>query len=222
MNVIIEEGNCNHPCWTDYDTFILWAYLKRCHPTTTLCIGGAGWKHWRMAEYKAREGSAFAFKVYVCPLIMVSSFYYLGRNPDVGKNQLAGVHQKYLEGKTGMVMTIADPLAVRGGHADLGVVPLESGTYIAPFWVVKCGWRPPHMENTLGGLQHWVTRRITVQISWKGYESSWHYPPMAEVISESGLEKIENYIARRNKMVAQYITTWLIMSLFLKGVKSPG
>ena len=51
-----------------------WAALNRRHPTTTLCVREAEWKHQWMEEEEAWEGDKFEFRVCGQTLAMVNYF----------------------------------------------------------------------------------------------------------------------------------------------------
>ena len=64
-------------------------------------------------------------------------------------------------------------------------------------WVVT-----PKILQFLGSLQNRVAQRIYVRMPWY-CNRHWEYPPIGEVLAESGMELIGEYISRRHTGVAQ-------------------
>ena len=56
---------------------------------------------------------------------------------------------------------------------------------------------------------------------WRGADGIWRYSPLDKVMAESGLEEVDNYVERRQKTAAQYISTHLIMGLCMEAQRCP-
>ena len=68
--------------------FVPWAALNRLQPITALCTWGIERKKSILAEEEAREGEAQDFTGYGRPLVIVSSFCYLGKDANSDRRQL--------------------------------------------------------------------------------------------------------------------------------------
>ena len=73
----------------------------------------------------------------------------------------------------------------------------------------------PRIKRILGGFHHRVARRISVKIPWKRIEGTWKYPPLGDTMRELVLEEIGTNISRWHKTVAQYVSNFPILDIFL-------
>ena len=78
----------------------------------------------------------------------------------------------------------------------------------AEMWVLT-----QRMERALEIFLSRVTRRITGKQPRQRTDGIWDYPHLAEALGEAGLEGIRTLVTRRQKTVAQYITTQTILEL---------
>ena len=69
------------------------------------------------------------------------------------------------------------------------------------------------MQRVIGGSHHRLARRLTRQQPRKGQDGVWVYPPMEDVMAESGFQDVETYVSHRQNTVAQYIAARPIMDL---------
>ena len=51
---------------------------------------------------------------------------------------------------------------------------------------------------------------------------SWIYPLLDEAIEAVRMEEVETYVLCRQNTVAQYISTWMILELYLVAERYPG
>ena len=63
--VIMKEGNCTHPRFSECDIFVPWVVLIRRQPNTKLWSRGEEWERWRPTKEETREGYAIAFRAYI-------------------------------------------------------------------------------------------------------------------------------------------------------------
>ena len=54
---------------------------------------------------------------------------------------------------------------------------------------------------------------MTGQQPWKGRDSGWVYPPLAEAMVEVVVQEVGIYVSRHHNTVAQFIATRPIMDL---------
>ena len=59
----------------------------------------------------------------------------------------------------------------------------------------------PHMECTLGGLQHRVEHRLAGKQLQRLPDTGWEYPPLGEAMREAGFYEVKKYITRSNNTV---------------------
>ena len=69
------------------------------------------------------------------------------------------------------------------------------------------------MGRGLGNFQHSVARRIIGRQPKEHVDGGWDFPPMDTAMEEACFEEIGAYVLKRQNMVAQYITVWLILDL---------
>ena len=50
----------------------------------------------------------------------------------------------------------------------------------------------------------------------------WTYPPVEDVMAEMGIQEVETYVSRNQKIVTQFIVTRPIMDLCLAAERIPG
>ena len=77
-------------------------------------------------------------------------------------------------------------------------------------------------EKDLESFQSRVARRLTRKQPRWWLDGSWDYPPLAEALGEAGLDGIRKLVTRRQKTVAQYIATQLILDLCKRATWRPG
>ena len=77
-------------------------------------------------------------------------------------------------------------------------------------WVVT-----PRMGRVLGGFQDQVARRLTGRLPRQKTDGKWEYTLAAAAAArdEAGFQTMQEYIWRRQKTVAQYITTRSMLDL---------
>ena len=80
----------------------------------------------------------------------------------------------------------------------------------------------PCIAGTLGGFHHYMDRWLMVKQPRKEEDGNCRYPSLAAEIAEAGLEVLDNYVARRQNTVAQYIVTPTIMYLYMEAERFPG
>ena len=80
----------------------------------------------------------------------------------------------------------------------------------------------PRMKRVLVGFHHSMDRRLTGKQPWKGRDRGWVYSPLDDAVAEAGLQKVESYVSRRQKTVAQYIVNRPIVDLCLAEKRMPG
>ena len=80
----------------------------------------------------------------------------------------------------------------------------------------------PQMWQALDSFQHRVALQITGRQPRIRGGGSWDYPPLEEVMGESGLEGIRKSFTGRQNTVAQYIATQPILDLCERSTQRPG
>ena len=63
------------------------------------------------------------------------------------------------------------------------------------------------MGRVVGGFQDQMTRRLIWRLPRRQVDGKWDYTLTAMARAEAGFEMMEEYIWRRQNMVAQYIAT---------------
>jgi hypothetical protein len=63
------------------------------------------------------------------------------------------------------------------------------------------------MIKTLESFHHRVARRIARMTPTRQPDGSWHYPPLADALTEAGLLPIRTYISPRVHTIRKYIET---------------
>ena len=71
----------------------------------------------------------------------------------------------------------------------------------------------PKIERALDSLMHGAARRLTGRQPRIGWDGKWYYPSLAGAMKEAGFTEIRKSITNRQNMVAQYISTRLILDL---------
>ena len=71
----------------------------------------------------------------------------------------------------------------------------------------------PCVIRTLGGFQYRVDHQITGKQTCNIPYSGWKYPPMRELMRESRMEEVSEYITQRQNTVVQYIETHTVMDI---------
>ena len=80
----------------------------------------------------------------------------------------------------------------------------------------------PRMERSLSSFQHSVVIWITGRQPRRPGVGSWEYPSLEEAMSEAGFKGIRTYVTSRQNMVAQYISTRMILDLCEQFNRRPG
>ena len=193
--VILEEGKQPHSRLPKFDMFVLQQALNGRHPYIYLCRWGDEWKRLQPEEEEARAEPKNSITAYAISLASVSSFNYLGEFlsaadgnwPAVVRNirqmwkkweQLA-----WLLGREG-----ADDQTL--GVFNVAVVKVAL-LYVSETWVMS-----PRIGRTLGIFRHRVNHRLAGRQPHKILNGMWVYLPMAEAMSEAGLQEVETYITR--------------------------
>ena len=89
--------------------------------------------------------------------------------------------------------------------------------YGSEIWVVS-----PSIGKTLGRFHHRMVQRLTGKMTQKNLVGIWKYPFLAKAMLEADVQEVETYISCRQNTVAKFITTRLIMELFLTAARRPG
>ena len=76
--------------------------------------------------------------------------------------------------------------------------------------------------QSLEGFQHSVAQRITGRQPRQLLDGSWGCPLLGAVMQEAWFEDMEEYVLKRQNMVAQYIAMRPIMDLCKETVWMPG
>ena len=84
-------------------------------------------------------------------------------------------------------------------------------------WVVT-----PLMGKSLGGFQSQMVRQLTVQLLRRTPYGKWIYTSAATAREEEGILMMEEYIRRRQNMLAQYIYTRSLLDLCEGLERTPG
>ena len=76
--------------------------------------------------------------------------------------------------------------------------------------------------RTLGGFHCRVAYRLTGRQPRRGLDGTWVYPPLAEKMSEAGIQEGDTYVACCQNTVVQYIKTMTIMDLCMAAERRLG
>ena len=219
--VILEERSCPYPRRTQCIMFVPQKALNNRHLTKALYRQVMDRKWRRLEEEEAREGPERAIIAYGVPLSRVTSFKYLGIVlveedddwPEVVRNFCCS-RQEWA--RMDRVMIREGLYARTLGQIYLALVQSVL-IYRSEIWVLN-----PRMQRVLGGFHHRVAHRLTGQKPRKGRDGGWVNPPLEDAMAEVGLHKVETYVSRRHKNVAQYIATRTIMDPCLAAKRRPG
>ena len=74
----------------------------------------------------------------------------------------------------------------------------------------------PFIGRTIGGFHHRLDFCLTGKQPRRGTYRIWRYPPLGELVVESGLEWVYNYVSCLHNTVAQYIIDRPIRDLCLE------
>ena len=80
----------------------------------------------------------------------------------------------------------------------------------------------PHIRRVLGGLHDRVALRMMGRQPRQWRYGVWTYPPLEDVMAEMGIQEVETYVSRNQKIVTQFIVTRPIMDLCLVEEQRPG
>ena len=122
--------------------FFLWVEINKCQPNTAPCAWGAERKTRRLAEDEVREGAAQAFTEYRCPLVIMSSFHYLGKTLTEMDDDWTAVVGNLIKYPPTMDATSKYPWAGRCRCTELGEI-LRGGHVGEPPFFGRCGRQPP-------------------------------------------------------------------------------
>ena len=84
-----------------------------------------------------------------------------------------------------------------------------------PVWILVVGYEPVHQKDARG-ISPSGGPPVDEKKTRRDVDGTWRYPPLSTEMAEIELEEVNTYVARRQKMVAQYITIHTIMYLFLE------
>ena len=87
----------------------------------------------------------------------------------------------------------------------------------AETWVVN-----PHMGKVLGRFQTQVARPLTGRLPQSTTDGKWRYTSAAAAREEAGFLTMEEYVRRRQNMVAKYIATRSLLDLCEGLERAPG
>ena len=202
--VILEEGAFPYPKCNLCDMQIPWASLNGGHRNTAMCARGADRKKRRLAAEAARKARETVFHAYGQPLENVSLFKYLGRMVSDDDNDWPAVvrNLKKARKKWGRVSRILGREGADAKTSGMFYVAIVQQILLfgSETWVVS-----PRVLSALESLHHRVARRLAGKMPRRLPDGSWEYPSLEKALEEAGLFPISEYIARRQRTVAQYI-----------------
>ena len=80
----------------------------------------------------------------------------------------------------------------------------------------------PRMGRSLGGFQYQVARRMAGRLPRRKPDRKWTYTSAATSREDSRFQTMEEYILRRNNMVAPYIDTRSLLDMSEGSERAPG
>ena len=89
--------------------------------------------------------------------------------------------------------------------------------YGSESWVLT-----PRIIKALESFHHRVARRITGSMPRRLQNCTWYYPPIGKALEDAGLFSIAEYVARRQKTVAEYVATRPIFDLVMEEERQRG
>ena len=89
--------------------------------------------------------------------------------------------------------------------------------YGSESWVLT-----PRILKALESFHHRVARRITGRMPRRLQNGTWYYPPIGKALEDAGLFSIAEYIARRQRTVAEYVVTRPIFDLVMAEERQRG
>ena len=108
----------------------------------------------------------------------------------------------------------ADPKVSRTFYTAVSKAVLLFG---GETWVLT-----PQIEKVLDSLQSRVARNIMGRQPRRKKDGRWEYPPLADALWGAGMVGIRTSITQRQNMVAQYISTRIILDLCKQATRRPG
>ena len=170
-------------------------------------------KRRQLVAKEEREVTSRVFSTYECPLQMVNSFRYLRRVISAADNDWLLLLNNLFRARA--VWRRTTRILGREGAALWVSVFFDNSVVQAVFlfgsetWVVI-----PRLGKALVGFQAQVARRLAVPLPQRTPEGKCTYTLVETAREEAEFLTMEEYIRRRQNIVAQYIATWSLLYLF--------
>ena len=216
---IAESGPPPRPCEICGSAVTPYA-VRRGHRFSGICLAARDRRRQRQAIQRAHAAAEVTLTATGAELETVHTFRYLGRPLSTTDNDWPALYWNLAKARQRWK-------AITRVLVREGVTPRVSGMFYKAVvqstllfgvetWVIT-----PSMWTALRGFHHRMARSIAGARA-RLVNGKWEYPPIGPVLAEVGLHTIEEYVLRRRRTLALYISDRPILQHCRDAARSSG
>ena len=216
---ILEPGPPPQPC--DVCGAMVAPYaLRRGHRHSGMCLAAQGRRRQHRAITRAAKAAEVQLTAYGTVLEAANTFKYLGRPMSSTDNDWPALYRNLTKARQRWA-SISRILAREGASPRVSgmfykAVVQSTLLFSCETWVVT-----PSMWVALNGFHHRIARRIAGSRP-RRENGVWTYPPIEPALAEVGLFTMEEYILRRRRTLAVYVSDRPILHLCQRAARLSG